>query len=117
MVVCAVRYEPVSIGNSLVTGKLTGYFAIWRLLEPVSVRKAAVPQRLFIKFPRKINREKFRRNRADNRNIRVIWTHLQGVCTENLNPNVLTMKSAQYGARIYDAGSLNLPRDRRILVQ
>src|SRR5665811_1018170 len=30
------------------------------------------------------------------------------VCTENLNPNVLTMKSAQYGARIYDAGSLNL---------
>ena len=39
------------------------------------------------------------------------------VCTENLNPNVLTMKSAQYGARIYDAGSLNLARDRRILVQ
>ena len=27
------------------------------------------------------------------------------VCTENLNPNVLTMKSAQYGARIYDASS------------
>jgi hypothetical protein len=39
------------------------------------------------------------------------------VCTENLNPNVLTMKSAQYGARNYDAGSLNLARDRRILVQ
>jgi CRP-like cAMP-binding protein len=39
------------------------------------------------------------------------------VCTENLNPNVLTMKSAQYRARIYDAGSLNLARDRRILVQ
>ena len=39
------------------------------------------------------------------------------VCTENLDPNVLTMKSAQYGARIYDAGSLNLARDRRILVQ
>jgi GST-like protein len=38
-------------------------------------------------------------------------------CTENLNPNVLTMKSAQYGARIYDAGSLNLARDRRIFVQ
>ena len=41
----------------------------------------------------------------------------RGVCTENLNPNVLTMKSAQYGARIYDAGSLNLARDRRIFVQ
>jgi hypothetical protein len=39
------------------------------------------------------------------------------VCTQNLNPNVLTMKSAQYGARNYDAGSLNLARDRRILVQ
>jgi hypothetical protein len=35
----------------------------------------------------------------------------------NLNPNVLTMKSAQYGARTYDAGSLNRTRDRRILVQ
>jgi quinol monooxygenase YgiN len=48
--------------------------------------------------------------------------HLNGkvaaaLCTENLNPNVLTMKSAQYRARIYDAGSLNLARDRRILVQ
>src|ERR1700681_580187 len=42
---------------------------------------------------------------------------LKVVCTENLNPNVLTMKSAQYGARIYDAGSLNLARDRRIFVQ
>jgi hypothetical protein len=41
----------------------------------------------------------------------------QAVCTENLNPNVLTMKSAQYGARIYDTGSLNLARDRRIFVQ
>ena len=39
------------------------------------------------------------------------------VCTENLNPDVLAMKSAQYGARIYDAGSLNLARDRRIFVQ
>jgi hypothetical protein len=28
MVVCAVRYEPVSTGNSLLTGKNTGNFAI-----------------------------------------------------------------------------------------
>jgi hypothetical protein len=58
----------------------------------------------------------------------LLWSHQQQharesrliilpVCTENPNPNVLTMKSAQYGARIYDAGSLNLARDRRILVQ
>jgi hypothetical protein len=38
-------------------------------------------------------------------------------CTENLDPNVLTMKSAHYGARIHDAGSPSLARDRRILVQ
>ena len=37
--------------------------------------------------------------------------HRFPVCTENLNPNVLTMKSAQYGARIYDAGSPNRARD------
>src|ERR1700676_1853491 len=43
--------------------------------------------------------------------------HDATVCTENLNSNVLTMKSAQYGARIYDAGSLNLARDRAILVK
>jgi hypothetical protein len=48
----------------------------------------------------------------------VVRAHqIDRVCTENLNPNVLTMKSAQYGARIYDAGSLNLARDRRIFVQ
>jgi hypothetical protein len=39
------------------------------------------------------------------------------VCTENLNPNVVVMKSAQDGVRTYDAGSLDLTRDRRILVQ
>src|ERR1700716_2295153 len=40
-----------------------------------------------------------------------------GVCTENLNPNVVVMKSAQDGVRTYDAGSLDRTRDRRILVQ
>ena len=35
MVVCAVRYEPVSKDNSLLTGKLTGYFAISWLLEAI----------------------------------------------------------------------------------
>ena len=49
--------------------------------------------------------------------VSVIVRRKTPVCTENLNPNVLTMKSAQYGARIYDAGSLNLARDRRIFVQ
>src|SRR5258707_14970679 len=39
------------------------------------------------------------------------------VCTENSNPNVLVMKSAQDGVRSDDAGSLNRARDRRIFVQ
>src|ERR1700730_9438073 len=39
------------------------------------------------------------------------------VCTENLNPNVVVMRSAQDGVRTYDAGSLDQTRDRRILVQ
>jgi hypothetical protein len=57
MVVCAVRYEPVSACNSLLTGKLTGNFAISGLLEVISERKAPVPQPLLSKFPTKINRE------------------------------------------------------------
>jgi hypothetical protein len=57
MVVCAVRYEPVSTCNSLLTGKLTGIFSISRLLEAISMREAAVLQRLLSKFPAKINRE------------------------------------------------------------
>src|ERR1700687_4437097 len=39
------------------------------------------------------------------------------VCTENLNPDVVMMKSAQDSVRTYDAGSLNRPRNRRIFVQ
>jgi hypothetical protein len=63
MVVCAVRYEPVSTCNSLLTGKLTGNFAISTLLEAISERKTPVPQPLLGKFPAKINREIIFRNR------------------------------------------------------
>jgi hypothetical protein len=72
MVVCAVRYEPVSKDNSLLTGKLTGYFAILGPLEATSRRKAAVPQRLLTKFPKKNNREKFSNNRDRNPNNRLL---------------------------------------------
>jgi hypothetical protein len=58
MVVCAVSYEPVSACNSLLTGKLTGNFAISGLLEAISVRKTPfLPQRFPDNFPAKINRE------------------------------------------------------------
>jgi hypothetical protein len=63
MVVCAVRYELVSGENSLLTGKLTGYFAISGLSEALLHREAAVPQRFLIKFPKNINRERFSDNR------------------------------------------------------
>ena len=63
MVVCAVRYEPVSTCNSLLTGKITGNFAIPTLLEAILERKTPVPQPLFNKFPAKINRETIFGNR------------------------------------------------------
>ena len=72
MVVCAVRYEPVSTCNSLLTGKLTGNFAISTLLEAISERKTPVPQPLLGEFPTKINREIIFDNReisGENREI------------------------------------------------
>jgi hypothetical protein len=62
-VVCAARYEPVSTCNSLLSGKLTGNFTIFGLLEAISVRKTPVPQRFPGKFPAKINRENILKNR------------------------------------------------------
>jgi hypothetical protein len=41
----------------------------------------------------------------------------EAVCTENLNPNVLMMKSAQDSVRTYDAGSLYRPKNRRIFAK
>ena len=55
--VCAVRYEPVSRDNSLLTGKLTGNFAISGLPELISEQEMTVLQRLIEQFPKQINRE------------------------------------------------------------
>ncbi len=63
MVVCAVRYEPVSGGNFLLTGKLTGNFAILDPQKPISLHETTVLQRLFTKFPTQINREGILKNR------------------------------------------------------
>jgi hypothetical protein len=63
LVVCAVRYEPVSGGNSLLTGKLTGNFAILGPQKPISLHETIVLQRLFSKFPTQINRENILKNR------------------------------------------------------
>src|SRR6202140_1612392 len=49
--------------------------------------------------------------------IALICFVLAVVWTENLNPNVLMMKSAQESVRTYHAGSLYRPRNRRIFVQ
>jgi hypothetical protein len=63
LLVCAVRYEPVSGGNSLLTGKLTGNFAILGPQKPISLHETTVLQRLFTKFPTQINRENILKNR------------------------------------------------------
>jgi hypothetical protein len=39
------------------------------------------------------------------------------VCTENLNPGVVMMKSAKYRVRTDDSSALNRARDRRIFIQ
>jgi|ERR1700687_42153 len=39
------------------------------------------------------------------------------VCTENLNPGVVMMKSAEYRVRTDDSSALNRARDRRIFIQ
>ena len=39
------------------------------------------------------------------------------VCTENLNPHVVAIKSAKYGVGFDASGQLNRARDRRILIQ
>jgi hypothetical protein len=62
-VVCAVICEPVSNGNSLLTGKITGNIAILGPQKPISLQETAVLQRLFTKFPTQINRENILRNR------------------------------------------------------
>ena len=63
MVVCAVWYEPVSNDNSLLTGKLTGNFAISGVREPTPRQETPVPQRLIEQFPTQINRENILGNR------------------------------------------------------
>jgi hypothetical protein len=73
MVVCAVRYEPVSAWISLLTGKIAGNFAISGLLGATSVRKAAVPQRFPGKFPATINREIIFENREISHRNRETW--------------------------------------------
>ena len=63
MVVCAVTCEPVSNRNSLLTGNLTGKFAILGTRQPISMQESTVPQGLFERFPTKNNRENFLRIR------------------------------------------------------
>jgi hypothetical protein len=55
MVVCAVRYEPVSGANSLLTGKNTDSDINWRVDRP----KLQHPCGFFIKIPRKITGNDF----------------------------------------------------------
>jgi hypothetical protein len=57
MVVCAVRCEPVSIPNSLLTAKITGNFLNLATLSDSSYAKTHALQRLQCRFPTQNNRE------------------------------------------------------------
>jgi hypothetical protein len=39
------------------------------------------------------------------------------VCTENLNPDMVVMESAEVGERFDTSSSLDLARDRRIMIE
>jgi hypothetical protein len=96
MVVCAARYEPVSTCNSLLSGKLTGNFTIFGLLEAKSVRKTPVPQRLLAKFPTQINRENILKNReflSGNREF-----HLRGASVYFSNARFAISSARRQGA-------------------
>ena len=59
MVVCAVRYEPVSTRNSLISAVLQGIFAKNCLFGESAPDFGSDDQRLSGKFPRCVNREIF----------------------------------------------------------
>lgn len=48
---------------------------------------------------------------------RNVLPHLQPVCTENLNPEVVVVESAEDGARFYASGALNRANGRCVFVQ
>ena len=110
--------------NSLLTGNFTGKIAVSGLLGPISWQEAAVPQRLFAQFPTQINWENISKNRdflASNREFylgKSLYLEIMvAVCTENLNSDVVMMKSAEDGERFDASGPLNRARNRRIFVQ
>jgi hypothetical protein len=67
MVAEAVQRNRSPLNISLFSGKLTGKFAIFWVLEALHIGEAPVPQRFFTKFPKTINRVKLSDNRDRNR--------------------------------------------------
>ena len=67
MVAEAVQRNRSPLNISLFSGKLTGKFAIFWVLEALHIGEAPVPQRFFTKFPKTINRVKLSDNRDGNR--------------------------------------------------
>jgi hypothetical protein len=57
MVVCAVICEPVSIANSLLSGKLKGNFAKSGVFGRIRTEIETVVQALVREFPKNVNRE------------------------------------------------------------
>ena len=60
-----------------------------------------------------VNTSRSREVRESNR----IRSSETAVCTENLNPEVVVMESAEDGARLYASGPLNRANSRRVFVQ
>ena len=108
---CAQSHANRSLLNiSLFSGNLTGKFAIFRPWRHFYIVEAAVPQRFFTKFPKKINRVKLLDNRDRNRvnsEIRPgyqVSVHFSHTCLmargrDLFSPSIYRLRRARWRAR------------------
>jgi hypothetical protein len=105
MVVCAVRCEPVSMENSLLSGNLIGNFAKFGSLGRIQAEIAAAAQALVREFPKKENREFFRSNRefrSDNREFASLGTLTSRTENNGEMDKVVDAIQSSLGGRLTD---------------
>src|SRR5260221_6817396 len=118
----ALSFSPRKLPESR-TADVSCCSAAWprRLVAPVGHRDQIPRRRANPGCPRKSCRTRWRGVFPEvqewPRVVAGSATSRYPVCTENLNPNVVVMKSAQDGVRTYDAESLNRTSFRHIVVQ
>ena len=106
MVVCAVRCEPVSIPNSLLTAKITGNFSDLATLSDSSYAKTHALQQLQCRFPTQNNREnnyRIREGFAQEQGC-FVSVHFSHTCLmargrDLFSPSIYRLRRARWRAR------------------